>query len=176
MEKERRRFTFSVGPLGLSLLAAALTAAAVAAVAVADSGSSSGSSGSDERGFHVFRAPGPGGAIEMFRDNLSDADRQQLEDFRQCMEDNGAPALPDPGEIEPSEGPPKPPSAEDRDKLRKAWESCKDQLPEELQKAGPPMLHFGACEPGSDDPGEEERGQRENQSDDSSTSSTGATT
>ena len=56
-----------------------------------------------------------------------------------------------------SPGAPKPPSAEDREKLREAWEACKDELPEELQKAGPPMLHLG-CEPGRAAPGTEERG------------------
>jgi hypothetical protein len=175
MEKKRRKFTISVGPLGMSLVAAALTAAAFAAISVADSGggSGSGNSGRDEQ---IFRAPAPpgGGPGVFFHDNLSEADRQKLEDFRQCMDDNGAPTPPEPGEIDPSDGPPKPPSAEDREKLREAFEACKDKLPEDLQKAGPPQLHFRGCEPGDAAPGTEERGENENQSNDSGTSSSGA--
>jgi hypothetical protein len=173
--KKRKGFTIRGGPLGMSLAAAALTAVAFAAVSLADSGSSDGS-GTDEPDFHVFRAPAPGGPVERFKEELSEADRQKLEDFRQCMEDSGAPAPPGPGEIDPSEGPPKPPTEEDIDKLRQAWEACQDKLPEELQNAGPPMLDFEGCEPGRDDPGNEERGEREDQSDDSGASSSGATT
>jgi hypothetical protein len=170
MEKQRRRFTFRVGPLGLSLMAAALTAAALAAVSVADSGGSSDSAeGRDGDGdFHTLRGgPHGGGPGAMFGD-LSEADRQKLEDFRRCMEDNGAPGPPAPGEIDPSDGPPKPPSEADRENLRQAWEACSDQLPEELRRAGPPMLHFRGCEPG-----QEERGERENQSEGSGASSSG---
>jgi hypothetical protein len=171
---KKRNFTIRVGPLAMSLAAAALTAVAFAAISLADSGGGSGS-GSDGRDEHIFRAGPPGGAPGvMFRDELSEADRQKMEDFSECMEDNGAPAPPDPGEIDPSDGPPKPPSAEDRQKLREAWEACKDELPEELQKAGPPMLHFEGCEPGRAAPGTEERGERENQGDDSGTSSSGS--
>jgi hypothetical protein len=181
---KKRSFTIRVGPLAMSLAAAALTAVAFAAISLADNGSGgSGSEGRDgERDFHVFPAGPPGaGPGVMFRDDLSEADRQKLEDFRNCMEDNGAPpppdpapAPPDPGEIDPSDWPPKPPSAEDREKLREAWEACKDELPEELQKAGPPMLHFEGCQPGRAAPGTEERGERENQGDDSGTSSSGS--
>jgi hypothetical protein len=173
--KKRKGFAIRGGPLGMSLAAAALTAVAFAAVSLADSGSSDGS-GTDEPDFHAFRAPAPGGPVERFKEELSEADRQKLEDFRQCMENSGAPAPPEPGEIDPPDGPPKPPSEEDIDELRQAWEGCQDKLPEGLQKAGPPMLHFEGCEPGRDDPGNEERGEREDQSDDSGTSSSGATT
>jgi hypothetical protein len=173
---KKRSFTIRVGPLAMSLVAAALTAVAFAGVSLADNGSGSDSreGGSD---LHVFRAGPPGGGPGvMFRDDLSEADKQKLEDFRNCMEDNGAPAPPDPGEIDPSDGPPKPPSAEDREKLREAWEACKSNLPEELQEAGPPELHVMGCGPGHRAPGTEERGNNENQSDDSGSSSSGATT
>ena len=172
---KKKGSTIRVGPLAMSLAAAALTAVAFAAVSVADNGSGD-SSGNDGRDDHILRAPAPGGPGAMFRHDLSEADQQKLEEFRQCMEDNGAPAPPEPGEIDPSEGPPKPPSAADREKLEKAFEACKADLPEELQKAGPPMLHFEGCEAGRAAPGAEERSQRENQSDDSGTSSSGATT
>ena len=176
MEKQRRRFRFSVGPLGLSLMAAALTAAALAAVSVADSGDGSGSSaeGRDgDGGFDVFRGGPQGGAPGGMFDDLSEADRQKLEDFRKCMEDNGAPGPPAPGEIDPGDGPPKPPSEADRKKLRQAWEACSDQLPKELRRARPPMLHFGGCEPGQEERGQQERGERENQGEGSGASSSG---
>jgi hypothetical protein len=181
---KKRSFTVRVGPLAMSLAAAALTAIAFAAISLADSDGGSGSgSRSDGRDEHIFRAGPPGGGPGvMFKDELSEADRQKMEDFSECMEDNGAPAPlgapapPDPGEIDPSDGLPKPPSAEDRQKLRDAWEACKSNLPEELQKAGPPELHIGGCGPHPGSPGTEERGKNENQSNDSRSSSSGATT
>ena len=174
MDKKKRRFTFSVGPLGMSLVAAAVTAAAFAAISLADSGSGSagGKTGSDER---VFSAPAPpgGGAGVFFRDDLSDADKQKLENFRQCMEDNGAPAPPEPGEIDPS-NPPKPPSAADREKLRKAFEACKDKLPADMQKAGPPQVHAFGCGPGAPHGTEHGKDHDQEQSNDSSGSSSGS--
>jgi hypothetical protein len=169
MEKKRRRFTFRVGPLGMSLAAAAITAAAFAAISVADSGSGSGTNGKDEQTFRASAPPGGGPGV-IFRDDLSAADQQKLEDFRQCMEDNGAPAPPDPAEIDPGDGPPQPPSAADQEKLRKAWEACKDKLPEDMQKAGPPQLHSMGCGPG------DERGKNQNQdqSNESGTDSSGS--
>src|SRR4029453_8260033 len=97
---KKRSFTIRVGPLAMSLAAAALTAVAFAAISLADNGSNSGNSGRDE---HIFRAPAPpgGGPGVMFGDDLSEADKQKLEDFSQCMEDNGAPPPPHPGEIDP---------------------------------------------------------------------------
>jgi hypothetical protein len=173
---KKRSFTIRVGPLAMSLTAAALTAVAFAAISLADNGSRSDSreGGGD---LHVFRAGAPGGGPGvMFREDLPEADRQKLEDFRNCMEENGAPAPPDPGEIDPSNGPPKPPSAEDREKLRETWEACKINLPEELQKAGPPELRVMGCAPGHQAPGTEGRGSNENQSNDSGSSSSVATT
>src|SRR5215208_789922 len=139
MEEERKReLTIRFGPLGLSLLAAAITAVGVAAVSLAaDSGSGNAN---NESGSTSFHAPGPGGGpgVMTFRaPNLSDADKQKLEDFRKCMEDNGAPGPPDPSDIDPS-NPPKPPSAADQEQIQKAYEACKDKLPENMQNAGPP--------------------------------------
>jgi hypothetical protein len=175
--KKKRGITIRFGPLGLSLLAAGITAVGVAAVSVADSGKDSGGnagSGNGARTFEMHAPPPGGGAGVFFHDNLSEADKQKLEDFRQCMEDNGAPAPPEPGEIDPSDGPPKPPSAADREKLEKAFEACKSNLPEDMQKAGPPQLHLRGCAPGDAAPGTEEEGRNQNQSNDSGTSPSGS--
>ena len=180
--KKKRGITIRFGPLGLSLLAAGITAVGVAAVSFAasgDSGSGSGGSGSGSGDTQTFEMPAPGGgvgAVTLARPNLSAEDRQKLEDFRQCMEDNGAPARPDPGD--PSHGPPKPPSAADREKLEKAFEACKSKLPEDLQKGGPPMLHHGLrCgpPPGAPQGDNRERGQNQDQSNQSGTQSGGST-
>jgi hypothetical protein len=174
-EKKKRRLTIRLGPLGLSLLAACITAVGVAAVSMADSGSGNASNGS---GTQTFQAPGPGGGVGVttFRGpNLSAADQQKMEDFRKCMEDNGAPAPPDPGKIDPSDGPPKPPSAADREKLQKAYEACKDKLPTDMQNAGPPMIGGGKCGPPPGAPPKgTEQGQNQDQSNDSGTSSSGS--
>ena len=148
-EKRKRGLTIRLGPLGLSLLAACITAVGVAAVSMADSGSGSGSAGNGKRLGDGSRRPAPGGGagVMMFHGpNLSAADRQKMEDFRKCMEDNGAPAPPDPGKIDPS-NPPKPPSAADREKIQKAYEACKDKLPTDMQNAGPPGIGTFNCGP-----------------------------
>ncbi len=173
-EKRKRGLTIRLGPLGLSLLAAAITAVGVAAVSMADSGSGNASKGS---GSATFSAPGPRGGVGVmtFRGpNLSAADRQKMEDFRKCMEDNGAPAPPDPGKIDRS-NPPKPPSAADREKIQKAYEACKDKLPTDMQHAGPPGIARFKCgpPPGAPAPGKEQ-GQNQDQSNDSGTSSSGS--
>jgi hypothetical protein len=155
----KKRFTVKFGPLGLSLAAAAVTATAFAAVSLAASGSGSGSGAKDAQTFQAPAPPPGGGPGVFFRDNLSGADRQKMEEFRQCMEDNGAPAPPEPGRIDPS-NPPKPPSADDQEKLRKAWEACKDKLPEDLQKAGPPQLHTCGPPPGAPAPNGESGNQQ----------------
>src|SRR3954469_24512098 len=132
--KKKREVTIRLGRLGLSLLAAGITAVGVAAVSLADSGNDNASNGS---GSATFSAPAPGGGVGVmsFRGpNLSAADRQKMEDFRKCMEDNGAPGPPDPSNIDPS-NPPKPPSAADREKIQKAYEACKDKLPTDMQNA-----------------------------------------
>ena len=168
---KKRGFTVRIGPLAMSLAAAAVTAVAFAAVSLADNGSGdSGDSGSGDAA--VFTAPAPpgGGAGVFFRDNLSDADKQKLEDFRSCMEENGAPAPPEPGEIDPS-SPPKPPSEADREKLEKAFEACKDNLPEGMEHAGPPEIGTLRCGP---PPGAPPKSQNQDQSNDSGTSSSGS--
>jgi hypothetical protein len=173
VEKRPRRYTIRIGPLGLSLAAAAVTAAALAAISLADSGGSSGKDATTQS----YAAPAPGGGVGVmsFRANLSAADQQKLDDFRKCMEDNGAPGPPDPGHFDPS-NPPKPPSAADQEKLKKAWEACKDKLPEDMQNAGPPQLHFGGCAPPPGAPGTDQKGNNQNQdqSNDSGTSSGGS--
>jgi hypothetical protein len=177
--KKRRGITIRFGPLGLSLLAAAITAVGVAAVSLADSGGNGDSGNGNGGDTQTFQMPVPGGgvgAVTIGGPNLSAGDRQKLEDFRQCMEDNGAPAPPDPGKIDPSDGPPKPPSEADREKLQKAFEACKSKLPEDLQKAGPPMIGHGfKCGP---PPGTEQQGdnqqQNKDQSNQSSTQSSGS--
>jgi hypothetical protein len=123
----------------------------------------------------------PGGAAGVaFADpNLSAGDRQKLEDFRKCMEDNGAPGPPDPGTIDPSDGPPKPPTAADREKLEKAFEACKAKLPEKLRNAGPPGIGTFHCGPPPGAPPtqgqNQEQGLKENQSNQSGTQSSGST-
>ena len=173
-EKRKRRITIRIGPLGLSLLAAGITAVGFAAVSLADSGSGNTSNGS---GSATFSAPAPGGGagVMTFRGpNLSAADRQKMDEFRQCMQDNGAPAPPDPGKFDPS-NPPKPPSADDQAKIQKAYEACKSKLPEGMQNAGPP--HIGVCGPPPGAPpqqGQSQKGQNQDQSDSSGTSSSGS--
>ena len=172
--KRKRGITIRFGPLGLSLLAAGITAVGVAAVSLADSGGG--------RGTQTFEMPAlPGGAagVAFAAPNLSAEDRQKLEDFRQCMEDNGAPAPPDPGKIDPSDGPPKPPSAADREKLQKAFEACKSELPEKLQNAGAPGIRTFHCGPPPGAPpaqGDSQQGEKQNQSNESGTQSSGSAT
>lgn len=151
MKKERwsgiRR---RVGPIGLSLVAAAITAVGFAAISVAADDDNKGGSGGD-----TFEAPAPPPGVHMFRDRLSDEDRQKLGEFRQCMEDQGAPAPP---RIEEGSGPPDPPSSEEMEKVRKAHEACEDQLPEELQGRGFPAFGHGPCGPPPGADGERARG------------------
>ena len=171
-EKRKRSITIRFGPLGLSLLAAGITAIGFAAVSLADSGGNSASSGTSTQ---TFQAPGPpGGAaggigFATGGPNLSDADRKKMDEFRQCMQDNGAPGPPT--HIDPSDGPPKPPTAADREKLQKAFEACKDKLPAAMQNAGPPQIGTMKCGP---PPGVPEKGQNKDQSNDSGTSSSGS--
>ena len=175
--KRKRSITIRFGPLGLSLLAAGITAVGFAAVSLADNGNGgSGDNTGTSSGARTFQMPAPpGGAAGVaFADpNLSAADRQKLEDFRTCMEDNGAPGPPDPSKIDPSQGPPKPPSAADREKLQKAFEACKAKLPEKLRDAGPPGTGTFHCGP---PPGAApKQGQNQNQSNQSGTQSSGST-
>src|SRR4051812_16151429 len=174
-EKRKRGLTIRLGPLGLSLLAAAITAVGLAAVSLADSGSDSGKA-SNGSGSVTFSAPGPGGGVgvTVFRGpNLSAADQQKMEDFRKCMEDNGAPGPPDPSDIDPR-NPPKPPSAADREAIQKAYESCKDKLPSDMQNAGPPGIATFKCGPPPAGAPGAEKGTNQDQSNDSGTSKSGS--
>jgi hypothetical protein len=171
--KKKREVTIRLGRLGLSLLAAGITAVGVAAVSLAaDNG---GDTKSNDGAVETFQAPaGPGGGVGVMSfhgPNLSDADRQKMEDFRQCMEDNGAPGPPDPSEIDPS-NPPKPPTKADQENLQKAYGVCKDKLPEDMQNAGPPQIGTFKCGPPPGAPGQP--GQQQDQSNDSGTSSSGS--
>ena len=175
--RKKRGITIRFGPLGLSLLAAGITAIGVAAVSfAADSGSGSTSSGSGTHTFQVPALPGGAAGVAIGDDNLSSEDRQKLEDFRQCMEDNGAPGPPDPGTIDPSDGPPKAPSAADREKLQKAFEACKSKLPEKLRDAGPPRVGTFHCgpPPGAPPAQGQEQGRNQDQSNRSGTPSSGS--
>lgn len=125
------------GPVGLSLAAAALTAVAFAAVSVAakDDGSKAEKSGEAQGGDRTFERPAGPPRTE----DLSAEDQQALEEFKACMEENGAPAPPEPGEFD-RDNPPEPPSEADRAKIEKAMEACEDKLPEGARGhfGGPP--------------------------------------
>jgi hypothetical protein len=165
MENERKQTSWGrlaplrrrLGPVGMSLAAAALTAAAFAAISVADSDNSKDRDAPDEQ---TMWAPPPGGGagVMSFRARLSEEDQEKLEQFRQCMEDNGAPKPPDHADIDPSEGPPEPPSEAEIERIEKAYEACKDELPEDLRNGHPPHLGGPGCEQPPGAPQEE--GQR----------------
>ncbi|MGC1802290.1 MAG: hypothetical protein WA701_18040 [Solirubrobacterales bacterium] len=170
--KKKRKITIRLGPLGLSLVAAGITAVGFAAVSLADSGGSTTSNGT---GAATFSAPAPSGGAGVMTlrgPNLSAADQKKMEEFRQCMQDNGAPAPPDPSSIDPSKGPPKPPSAADQEKIQKAYQVCKDKLPAGMQNAGPPRV--GICGPPPGTPSQPGKQQNQDQSNQSGTSSSGA--
>jgi hypothetical protein len=180
--KKRRAITIRLGPLGVSLLAAGITAVAFAAVSLADSGSGSGDNNGNAP--ETVQVPAPGGkGLAVIgiqgpnRPNLSAADRQKMDEFRQCMQDNGAPAPPDPSAFDPSQGPPKPPSEADQQKLKQAFEACQDKLPRDVQDAGPPGIATCGPPPGAPAPDSKEQGNQQNQdqSNDSGTSSNGPT-
>ncbi len=120
------------------LAAAALTAAAFAAISVANDDGSKQGNGDAVR-------PGPGGGPPgvMFRAQLSEEDQQALEEFRSCMEEQGAPAPPEPpqpgeGEDGTFEQRVDPPSKEERAQIDEALKACEDKLPEGARHMGPP--------------------------------------
>jgi hypothetical protein len=175
--KRKRRITIRLGPLGMSLVAAGITAVGFAAVSLADSGSGGSGSGGGTQTLQLPAPPGADAGVAFAAPNLSAEDRQAMEDFRKCMEDNGAPAPPDPSEFDPSQGPPKPPSAADREKLQNAFEACKSKLPEKLRNAGPPgigVLHCGPPPGAPPQQGQGQQGQNQDQSARPSTQSSGA--
>ena len=170
--KKKRKITIRLGPLGLSLVAAGITAVGLAAVSLADSGGSTTSNGSGSATFSAS-APTGGARVSPVRGpKLYAADPNKKEELRQCKQDNGAPAPPDPSSIDPSKGPPKPPSAADQEKIQKAYEACKDRLPAGMQNAGPPRV--GICGPPPGAPSLPGKQQNQDQSDQSGTNSSGS--
>src|SRR4051812_19456049 len=102
MKRERKRLRRHLGPIGLSLLASALTAAGFAAFSIADNGGSGGNGDNGGGAGQVLPGPPPGAAGTVtFGPRLSAEDRQKMDEFHQCMEDNGAPPPP---RIDPSQG------------------------------------------------------------------------
>jgi len=177
--KKKRGITIRLGPLGLSLLAAAITAVGVAAVSFADSGSGGSNGGSQPQTFQMPAPPGGAAGVTVMGGNLSSEERQKLEEFRSCMEENGAPGPPEPGKVDPSDGPPKPPSAADREKLQKAFEACKSKLPEKLQNGGPPRVGSFHCGPPPGAPpaqGDGQQGKNQDQSNPAGIQSSGSST
>ena len=125
----------------LPLAAAALTAVAFAAVSVAQNGDSDKGK---EQGPDVAIAS-PGGPPMMF-ERLSEEDRNALEEFRSCLEDQGVEAPPEPPRLDEEErdGEPRifkhrvdPPSEEERTKMEEAFQACEDKLPEGARQIGP---------------------------------------
>jgi hypothetical protein len=177
--RKKRRITIRLRPLGMSLVAAGITAVGFAAVSLADSGTGSTDKGGGTLTFQLPARPGGEAGVAFAAPNLSAEDRQAMEDFRKCIEDNGAPPPPDPGEVDPGQGPPKPPSAADREKLQKAFEECKAKLPEQLQDAGPPGIGTFHCGPPPGAPPHrgqnQEQGQNKDQSNQAGTQSSGST-
>ena len=153
------------GKLVASLAAAALTAAAFAAISVAQNGDSDDGPEGDMRA-----APG---APPMFHHRIggapSEEERAAMEEFRTCMEENGAdlPEPPEPGEMRRGEmpAPPKPPTESERDAIDEALEACEDKLPEGAE------FGIGGCE---DDDSEDEGGEDEGAREESGTESEGA--
>jgi len=136
-----------VGPVSLSVAAAALTAVAFAAVSVAQDDGNKGKTDEDERGaFFEHHVGPPGGPPE-----LSAEDKKAMEEFRSCMEENGAdlPEPPDPSDFEDGERPkpPEPPSEADREAIEKALEACEDKLPEGAAFGIGPGGPGGPCGP-----------------------------
>jgi len=151
-----------VGPVGLSLTAAAVTAVAFAAISMA----ASDGGGKAEKGLQQGSGP-EAGLTPPEPPALSEGDEAKLEEFRSCMEENGAEPPPDPGEIRErvrNGEPPDPPSEAEREKMRTAFEACEDKLPEGVHMfvgpGGP------GCGPGGPPPARKEsgEGQGDNQS------------
>ena len=135
LKKMRQAMRRGVGPMGLSLAAAAVTAVAFAAVSIA----AGDGDNTDESGIQGAREALPAPPA------LSEEDEAKLEEFRSCMEENGAPAPPEPGEMRErmrNGELPDPPSEANREKLERALEACRDKLPEDVRMFGP------GCGPG----------------------------
>jgi hypothetical protein len=140
LKKMKRR----VGPVSLSLAAAALTAIGFAAVSVA--AEDNGSSNQGNRDGEGTRG-GPGGPPMIMQ--LSAKDREAMEEFRACMSEQGVEGPPAPPEppAEGEEGEPptdqferrlEPPSESERAKIEEALKTCEDKLPEGAGQMGRP--------------------------------------
>lgn len=145
-----------VGPVGLSLVAAAVTAVAFAAISMASDDGGKAEKGLQERGGPEagLRPPEPPA--------LSEEDEAKLEEFRSCMEENGAPAPPEPGEIRErfrNGERPDPPSEAEREKMQEAFEACRDKLPEGMHMFAAPG--GPGCGPGGPPPARSQRGEGE---------------
>ena len=81
----------------------------------------------------------------MMFQRLSDEDREALEEFRSCLEQQGVEPPPEPPRLDEDEMPEpgtfehriKPPSEEERAKMEEAFEACEDKLPEGVRGHGP---------------------------------------
>jgi hypothetical protein len=162
MTKKRKAGAIArrLGPVGLSVIAAAITAAGFAAISLAAGEGGGGTEGEgDGPTVHRMIVPGPGGPLG---EDLSAEDRQRLEEFRQCLGDQGA----EPPRFDP-DNPPEPPSSEQMERIRKAHEACMERLPENLQERleNLPGPHFGGpgCGPGEPPPARNESGENQEQ-------------
>ena len=142
-----------LGPVGLSLVAAGITAAGFAAISVAAKDDNGG--GTNGGGDRMQLHGAPGGPLE----DLSEEDRQKLEDFRECMSEQGA-EPPERLKFDP-DNPPEPPSREEIERIRKAHEACKEKLPEDLQDMPGPSIRLHGCGPGGPPPARKESGENE---------------
>jgi hypothetical protein len=160
LKKTMKAIRARVGPVGLSLCAAALTAVAFAAVSVAQNGDS----GKGEKGLDRAEEGTVIGPPHVFGHELSDEDRAALESFRECIEEQGV-EPPERPRFDP-ENPPEPPSRAEIEEMRKAHEACKEKLPENMQDMPGPSIRFHGCGPGGPPPARKESGedQGDNQS------------
>lgn len=137
MKRIKKTLRGRIGPLGLSLAAAAVTAVALAGISMAaqdDGGGKAKDNGQSGEAQQQAGHPGP-----PMPQDLSAEDRQKLENFRSCMSDQGVDPPPAPGEGDGTfQRPTKPPTDAQRQKMEKAFEACRDELPDDAQALGPP--------------------------------------
>jgi hypothetical protein len=127
-----------LGATTLALVAAGLTAAAFAAFSIAESGDDGDGSGKDRVEHALFPAPPPPGGPGFFHGSRQD--REALEAFRRCMEDQGL----EPPRHERGEALPEPPSEQEMKEMREAFEACEEKLPEGAHALpGPPPCGDG---------------------------------
>jgi hypothetical protein len=136
--------------IGMAMTAALLSAAAVAAYSVAQDGDSG--KGSEDRAGKTERWGAPGPLGHPFDRELSAEEREALEAFRECMSEQGVepPRLHERLDGPPSEQGVEPPrlderlhgapSEQERNRIERALEACRGELPEGLHPPGPPCL------------------------------------